>query len=64
MSTEIQAAIPLSRWAKLEFGAYAPSTYALRRWVRKGFIQPPPKWGRGKWWVEPTATYKESVTIE
>lgn len=64
MVIKAQSGIPLSRWAESVFGAYAPSRYALRSWVLKGQIQPPPKWVRGKWRVDPAATYQERLTTE
>ncbi|HJV54176.1 MAG TPA: hypothetical protein VJ652_22100 [Noviherbaspirillum sp.] len=59
MASEAESGIPLTHWAAMVYGDYAPSMYALRCWVRKGRIQPPPKWVRGKWRVQPTARYRE-----
>ncbi|MGE5650361.1 hypothetical protein [Noviherbaspirillum sp. UKPF54] len=59
MASEAESGIPLTHWATLVYGEYAPSMYALRCWIRKGRIQPPPQWVRGKWRVQPTASYQE-----
>jgi len=60
MTTTRQGRILVSRWASLVYGDYAPTPYALRCWIEKGWIQPPPHKVRGKWFVEPTAQYKET----
>lgn len=64
MTTEAQHGIPVTRWAAMVYGEYAPSPYALRRWIQKGRIQPPPRWIRGRWHVVPTAIYHEKAPGE
>jgi hypothetical protein len=59
MTTTHQTRILVTQWASMTYGEFAPSPYALRCWIEKGKIQPPPAKVRGKWLVEPTAQYKE-----
>ncbi|RZI42032.1 hypothetical protein EGT07_15670 [Herbaspirillum sp. HC18] len=59
MTTNRQRRILVSRWASMTYGAYAPTAYALKCWIEKGWIHPSPTKIRGKWFVEPTAEYKE-----
>lgn len=59
MTTKRTRRILVTRWAALIYGEFAPSPYALRCWIEKGRIQPPPSKVRGKWMVEPTAEYQE-----
>lgn len=51
--------ILVSRWATMVYGEFAPTPYALRCWIQKGKIDPAPKKVRGKWFVLPTAQYRE-----
>lgn len=47
-------------WAQMKFGDCAPSSYALRCWIRRGRIQPAPEFIRGRWFVHPAAEYRDS----
>lgn len=56
----VKSCILVSRWATLVYGDFAPTPYALRSWILKGKIDPAPEKIHGKWFVHPTARYKEN----
>lgn len=51
--------IPVTTWAVRTYGEYAPTPYALRVWIMRGKIQPPPERLLGRWVVLPGAEYRE-----
>lgn len=51
--------ILVSKWATMVYGEFAPTPYALRCWIDQGKIDPAPQKMRGKWFVHPTARYRD-----
>lgn len=60
MASKRPRLIHVNLWATQTYGEFAPSPYALRMWIKRGKIQPPPQRLLGKWYVKPTAEYKDS----
>ncbi|OWW19277.1 hypothetical protein [Noviherbaspirillum denitrificans] len=58
MATLPTSCMPASDWARITFGDFAPSPYALRCWLEQGHIHPPPEFRDGRWFVHPSAEYR------
>lgn len=59
MTTIRKPRMLVTRWAAMVYGDFAPTPYALRCWIQKGKIEPAPQKVQGKWFVDPSARYKE-----
>ncbi|NML61792.1 hypothetical protein HHL21_12015 [Massilia sp. RP-1-19] len=51
--------VPIAVWAAMVFGEHAPHSNTLLRWIHDGRIQPQARKIGRKWWVAPTAEYRE-----
>lgn len=51
--------VPITKWAEIVFGEFAPHINTLHRWIHTGRISPKPLKRANKWWVSPTAQYVE-----
>lgn len=49
----------IAAWATMVFGEHAPHSNTLLRWARDGRIKPQARKIGRKWWMAPTAEYRE-----
>lgn len=50
--------LPLTTWARQQYGDAMPHINTLRKWVRDGRIQPQPQKQGRAYFVKPIAEYK------
>lgn len=59
MAVKTASRVLATEWARSQFGDFAPSPYALRCWIEQGNIRPTPELIEGRWFVHPSAEYRD-----